>query len=127
MSKLLLIGCGGFVGSVCRYWVSVAVQQMTRSVDFPYGTLAVNLVGCFFIGLLSHLADARGAFSEETRAFLFVGILGGFTTFSTFGNESLNLLRAGQNGLALFNVGASVTLGLGAVWVGRTMAHLAWR
>lgn len=127
MDKILLVGVGGFIGSILRYWVSGYVQQATNSVDFPYGTLVVNLAGCFFIGFLSQLADARGLFTPETRAFTFVGVLGGFTTFSTFGNESLNLLRAGQNNLALGNLSAHLAFGLGAVWLGRTVAYLIWR
>jgi CrcB protein len=127
VDKILLVGVGGFIGSILRYWVSGYVQQATNSVDFPYGTLVVNLAGCFFIGFLSQLADARGLFTPETRAFTFVGVLGGFTTFSTFGNESLNLLRAGQNNLALGNLSAHLAFGLGAVWLGRTVAYLIWR
>lgn len=127
MGKILLVGVGGFIGSILRYWVSGYVQQATNSVDFPYGTLVVNLVGCFVIGFLSQLADVRGLFTPETRAFTFVGVLGGFTTFSTFGNESVNLLRAGQNNLALLNLSTHLIFGLGAVWLGRTAAYLIWR
>jgi CrcB protein len=127
MSKVFLVGIGGFIGSVLRYLTSGYVQQITRSVQFPYGTLAVNLIGCFIIGFLSHLADARGVFTVESRALIFVGVLGGFTTFSTFGNETLNFLRAGENFSALVNVGAHIGLGLGAVWLGRNVAYLIWR
>lgn len=127
MSKILLIGAGGFIGSVLRYWVSGYVQQVTRSVEFPYGTLVVNLIGCFVIGFLSQLADTRGVFTAESRAFVFIGVLGGFTTFSTFGNESMNLLRDGENVVSLANVGAHMAFGLGAVWLGRTSAYLIWR
>lgn len=127
MGKILLVGVGGFIGSILRYGVSGYVQQATNSVDFPYGTLVVNLVGCFVIGFLSQLADVRGLFTPETRAFTFVGVLGGFTTFSTFGNESVNLLRAGQNNLALLNLSTHLIFGLGAVWLGRTAAYLIWR
>ena len=127
MGKMLWIGIGGFVGSVLRYLVSGYVQQATKSVQFPYGTLAVNLVGCLIIGFLSQLANTRGVFSAELRVFVFVGVLGGFTTFSTFGNESMNLLGDGENILALVNVGAHIAFGLGAVWLGRTLAYLIWR
>jgi len=127
MSKLLVIGLGGFIGSVLRYLVSGYVQQISRSVQFPYGTLVVNVVGCFIIGFLSQLADARGVFSAEARAFVFIGILGGFTTFSTFGNETLNFLREEENFPALVNVGAHLLLGLGAVWLGRNVAYSIWR
>ena len=127
MSKLLGIGVGGFIGSVLRYLVSGYVQQISQSVQFPYGTLMVNVVGCFIIGFLSQLADARGVFTAELRAFVFIGILGGFTTFSTFGNETLNFLREGENFPALVNVGAHILLGLGAVWLGRNVAYSIWR
>ena len=127
MSKVFLVGTGGFIGSVLRYLVSGYVQQITRSIQFPYGTLAVNLIGCFIIGFLSQLADAHGVFTAESRALVFVGVLGGFTTFSTFGNETLNFLREGENFSALVNVGAHIVLGLGAVWLGRNAAYLIWR
>ena len=124
--KILLIGGGGFTGSVLRYFVSGYVQDLSGSIGFPYGTLAVNLAGCFVIGFLSYLADVRGVFTAETRAFVFIGLLGGFTTFSTFGNETMNLLREGENLSALINIGTHVLLGLACVWLGRTIAYLIW-
>ena len=127
MLNIILVGIGGFIGSVLRYLASGYVQTMTRSVEFPYGTLAVNLVGCFIIGFLAELADARGVFSAESRAFVFIGGLGGFTTFSSFGNETMNLLRDGEMIPAFANVGAHLVLGLSAVWLGHTVAHLIWR
>lgn len=127
MSKVLLVGVGGFIGSVLRYWIGGYVQQFSKSVEFPYGTLAVNLVGCLLIGFLSQLAEARGIFSPETRLLVFVGLLGGFTTFSTFGIESMNLFRGGQNLYALVNIGAHVVLGLGAVWLGGITAYSIWK
>lgn len=127
MVKLFLVGAGGFAGSVLRYLLSGFIQQLTKSAVFPYGTLAVNLAGCFVIGFLSQLAETRGVFTPETRALVFVGFLGGFTTFSTFGNESLNLLRAGENAYALLNAALHLLFGLGAVWLGRTASYLLWR
>ncbi len=127
VSKWIVIGTGGFIGSVFRYLLSGYVQQLTKSVDFPYGTLAVNLIGCFVIGFLSQLAEMRGAFTDELRAFLFVGFLGGFTTFSTFGNETMNFLRLGEGRFALLNVGLHILAGLALVWLGRTVAYLIWR
>ena len=79
------------------------------------------------IGFLSQLAEARGAFTPESRAFIFIGILGGFTTFSSFGNDTFNLLRAGETFNALANVGANVILGLALVWFGRIVAYLIWK
>ena len=88
MNKFFLVGVGGFVGSILRYWFSGLVQQWMQNAAFPFGTLAVNVIGCLIIGFLSQLADARGVFTAETRALVFVGVLGGFTTFSSFANES---------------------------------------
>ena len=110
-----------------RYLASGAVQAWSKSASFPYGTLAVNLVGCLVIGFLSRLAGSRGIFTAETRALVFVGVLGGFTPFSTFSNETLNLLRDGQWLPALANVAAHLLLGLAAVWLGRTLAYAIWR
>ncbi len=127
MTNILLVGIGGFIGSVLRYLASGYVQQATKSVGFPYGTLAVNVVGCFVIGFLAQLAEGRGVFTSEARAFVFIGILGGFTTFSSFGNETLNLARDSQMMSALANVGANVVIGLFAVWLGRTVSYMIWR
>jgi CrcB protein len=126
VGKLFLAGIGGFIGSSLRYAVGGYVQQISRSADFPYGTLAVNLIGCFIIGFLSQLAESRGVFTAESRIFVFVGILGGFTTFSAFGNETMNLWRDGQNTLAMANIAAHVVLGLGAVWISRALAYQIW-
>lgn len=126
MGKLLLAGIGGFIGSSLRYAVTGYVQTWSRSIDFPYGTLAVNLIGCFLIGFVSQLAESRGVFTAESRTFVFIGILGGFTTFSAFGNETMNLWRDGENLLAMANVAAHLLLGLGAVWVSRVLAYQIW-
>jgi fluoride exporter len=125
--NILLVGIGGFCGSIFRYVLGTTIQQSSRSADFPYGTLAVNLIGCFVIGFLSQLAESRGVFTPQTRTLVFVGVLGGFTTFSSFGNETINLLRDGEFLSALGNVGANVVLGLVLVWLGRTVAYLIWR
>ena len=127
MTNILLVGAGGFIGSVLRYLVSGWVQQTTKSASFPFGTLAVNVIGCFIFGFLAQLAEARGVFASESRLFVFVGILGGFTTFSSFGNETLNLARDSQMMNALANVGANLIIGLFAVWLGRTVSYLIWK
>ena len=127
MGKLLLAGLGGFIGSALRYAVGGYVQYRSRSIYFPYGTLAVNLIGCFVIGFLSQLSETRGVFTAETRTLIFIGILGGFTTFSAFGNETLNLWRDGENALAITNVAAHLVLCLGAVWLSRALAYEIWR
>lgn len=126
MYRILLVGIGGFVGSVLRYLASGLVQDLSKSVSFPYGTLAVNVAGCFIIGFLSYLAESRGVFTAESRAFVFVGILGGFTTYSSFGNETINLWRDGEHSLVFANVASQLILGLGAVWLGRVVAFKIW-
>jgi fluoride exporter len=125
--SVLYVALGGALGSISRYLLGTWTQTLSKSIDFPYGILAVNLIGCFMIGFLSQLAEARGAFTPESRAFIFIGILGGFTTFSSFGNDTFNLLRAGETFNALANVGANVILGLVLVWFGRTVAYLIWK
>lgn len=124
---MFLVGAGGFVGSILRYWFSGLAQQWTQSAVFPFGTLAVNLTGSLMIGFLSQLADSRGVFTAETRALVFIGVLGGFTTFSTFSNETMNFLREGENLPAVLNVSAHIILGLGAVWLGRSVSYWIWR
>jgi CrcB protein len=125
--RALLIGLGGFAGSVLRYWLSGVVQQWAPSGTFPVGTLAVNTLGCLAIGALSQLAEARGFMGSETRAFVFVGLLGGFTTFSAFANETVNALRDGAAVAAAANILLSVATCLAAVWIGRAVVQLAWR
>ena len=125
--NILLVAFGGAFGSVSRYLLGTWIQSVSKSIDFPYGTLTVNLIGCFLIGFLSQLAETRGVFTSEHRAFIFIGILGGFTTFSSFGNDTINLLRDGETFNALANVGANVILGLLLVWLGRTVAYWIWK
>jgi CrcB protein len=125
--SVIFVALGGALGSVFRYLLGTWTQTASKSIDFPYGTLTVNLIGCFVIGFLAHLAEARGAFTPESRAFVFIGILGGFTTFSSFGNDTVNLLRDGETFNALANVGANVIFGLILVWLGRTLAYWIWR
>ena len=127
MLNVFIVGIGGFIGSVLRYLVSGWAQEVSKSLDFPYGTLAVNLIGCFVIGFLGQLAEARGIFTSETRLMVFIGLLGGFTTFSSFGNDTFNLARSGQMINALTNVAVNVIFGLLLVWLGRTVAYLIWR
>lgn len=127
MEKILWVGTGGFIGSALRYLVAGYVQQLSDSIEFPYGTFAVNIIGCFVIGFLSQLVALRGVLSLELRLLILTGMLGGFTTFSTFGNETMNLLRDGETLLALVNVGGQISVGLAAVWLGSTLAYLIWR
>jgi len=124
MATILYVALGGALGSVSRYLLGTWAQTISKSIDFPYGTLTVNLIGCFLIGFLSQLAESRGAFTSESRMLVFIGILGGFTTFSSFGNDTINLLGEGNMVNALVNVGANVIVGLFLVWLGRITA--AW-
>jgi CrcB protein len=125
--RLLVIGAGGALGSVLRYLLGGAVQALARGAGFPWGTFVVNLCGCFVVGALAQLGESRGLFTDLSRAFVFVGVLGGFTTFSAFGNETMNLLRAGEGWIAAGNVAGQVLLGLGGVWLGRAVAYGIWR
>lgn len=119
----MLVGLAGLAGTLCRYWVSGAVARRYGEA-FPFGTLAVNLVGCFAAGLLFHLMQERNAFSETARAAVFVGLLGGFTTFSSYGLQTFALLREGRVGLAALNVVASNLLGLLLVFAGYAAGKL---
>ena len=123
---VLLVALGGGFGAVLRYWLGSAVQGSAPAGSFPLGTLVVNVSGCFAIGVLAELAERRGL-STEARAFLMVGILGGFTTFSAFANESVNAVRAGAAAAAVLNVASSVILCLVATWAGRSLSSLILR
>jgi CrcB protein len=112
---------------VAAYLVGGLAQSAFPGSTFPYGTLVVNVTGCFAIGLVSQLIEVHGALGPAARAFLVVGALGGYTTFSAFGNETVNLLRDGQRLAAGINVGGQLVLALGAVWLGRLAAHLFWK
>ncbi len=115
------MGLAGLAGTLCRYWLSGAVGRRYGGA-FPWGTLAVNLTGCLAAGLLFRLMQERGDFSETARAAVFVGLLGGFTTFSSYGLQTFGLLREGRFGLAALNVVASNLLGLLMVFAGYAAA-----
>lgn len=125
MGRVLLVGLGGFLGSILRYGVGGLVGRLKAGWMFPLETLLINVAGCAVLGLLAGLAETRGVFTGTTRAFLFVGLLGGFTTFSTFGYETFQLLRDGQWTSAGASVALQVVLGVGGVWVGFMTARLA--
>ena len=127
MKAVALVFLGGGIGASLRHLLGGAVQALSRSATFPWGTFAVNVSGCFVIGLLAQLAESRGVPSGGARTFLFVGVLGGYTTFSSFGNETLNLLRGGEALAAAANAGGQLALGLLAVALGRAAAQLLWR
>jgi CrcB protein len=122
MLKFALIFLGSGIGGVCRYALSGWVQRLGTD-SFPMGTLAVNVLGCLLIGLLSASFSGRVLVREEYRVALIVGILGGFTTFSAFGMETFALLNDAQFARAGMNVAASVGAGLTAVWIGYRIAE----
>ena len=123
MRDLLFIAIGGAAGAVLRYLVAGWGQRLTDA-SFPSGTLVVNLIGCLLIGLLASLLTGPFIVREEVRLGVLVGLLGGFTTFSTFGLETLSLLEDREYGLALVNVTLSNGMGLGGVWIGQRFAFL---
>ena len=124
MLLILLVGVGGFVGAVMRYLITTWVQDALHTFSLPYGTLTVNIVGCLLIGLLAGLSESRNLLGPETRALILVGVLGGFTTFSTFGYETVQLLRDGESLAAFSNVGLQLCLGLVAVWIGYSVSQM---
>ena len=125
--RIFIIGAGGFVGAVLRYLISGWIQYRSGLQLFPIGTMGVNLIGCFFIGLLTLLVESKLVMSVEMRSFVLIGILGAFTTFSTFGNETFHLLREGRVDLAILNSVGQVVAGLLMVWLGRVVAGYIWR
>lgn len=127
MRNLVIIGLGGFVGAILRYLVSGLVQKWSGSVDFPYGTLTVNLLGCLLIGALTRLDEIRDVLTPDMRFFIFIGLLGAFTTYSTFSNEAINLVNDRRLDLAFLYIGTHLVFGLGAVLAGRLTTYLVWR
>jgi fluoride exporter len=122
MKLVLAIGTGSFIGGISRYLLSQFIQSKFLST-FPFGTLSVNIIGCFLIGMVFGLSD-RGDINQEWRLFLATGILGGFTTFSAFSNETVGMLRDGQHWHALGYVATSVVLGLIATFIGFAITKL---
>lgn len=116
MKILLAIGLGSFLGGISRYLVTLFLQNKFLST-FPYGTLGVNIIGCFLIGIVYGLS-ARGNINVEWRLFLATGFLGGFTTFSSFSNDTVSLLRDAQYLQAFSYVALSVVVGLVATFGG---------
>jgi CrcB protein len=119
MRVLLLIGTGSFIGGIFRYLLSKFIQARFFT-HFPFGTLGVNITGCFVIGLVFALSE-RSTVSSDVRTFLATGICGGFTTFSAFSNETYILLRDGQSLSAIVYITVSVVLGVCATFIGYSL------
>lgn len=123
INKIMLVGLGGFVGASSRYIVSFLSAKLLGE-NFPYGTLFVNVIGCFVIGIIMSLKIPNEVISTNVRLLIATGILGGLTTFSTFSYETINLLGSGRHSAAIINIFLNLILCLGGVIVGRGFYRL---
>lgn len=125
MSSYLLIALGSALGGMARHWCTVTLANRLGA-SFPWGTLLVNVVGSFLIGLVAALTlpDGRSGETQTAREFLMVGLLGGYTTFSAFSLQTLTLLRDGKLAYAGANVAVSVAVCLIAVWLGYVLGNV---
>jgi CrcB protein len=117
MQKTIFIALAGLVGTLLRYWISGVVARQYGET-FPWGTIAVNLIGCFVTGAVFSLTEERVLVSPAVRMVILIGLLGGFTTFSSYGLQTFALLRDGEFGLGILNVATSNVLGVFMVWLG---------
>lgn len=124
MIKLLCVGAGGFLGSISRYSAGLLVYRLSGHPSFPVGTLAVNLIGCFIIGFLGQLGEQRHLFGAHMHLLVFAGFLGGFTTFSSFGYETVTLMREARPLVGMLNAGVSLFAGCLLVAAGIGVARL---
>jgi len=118
MTDYAVIFIGSGIGAIARYTLGGIVLHQFASWRFPLGTFAVNVVGCLIVGLLAGAVERYGVFSPQARLFLFTGLIGGFTTFSAFGLETVALARRGDLATALGYVALSVVCGLAMTWLG---------
>jgi CrcB protein len=123
MIKLLIIGAGGFLGAILRYEISGWTHKLVGG-SFPYGTLSVNVLGSFFLGFFLVLANTRFLIPDAYKSLIAVGLLGAFTTFSTFSYETMALLQINLLKQAILNIMLNLILGLIAVWLGIIAARL---
>lgn len=126
MKASLLIFLGGGLGSVLRYWISFFIKSNCTTSSFPWATFSVNIIGSLLIGFLTTLV-LKNTLNPELRLFTIIGICGGFTTFSTFTNETILLLKNGSYLISLSYIISSVGLGVLAVILGCVLANLAIR
>lgn len=123
LKNVLIIGMGGFIGTISRYLSTVYVHKWV-AISFPLGTFLVNVLGCFLIGLFYGISEKSELMTNEWRLFLTIGFCGGFTTFSTFANDNLMMVKDQQFlYMALYTVG-SVTLGLLMVYLGQLLIKM---
>ena len=119
MSLWLLVGLGGFVGAILRYWISGWIQS--GFLTFPLGTLCVNFIGSLLLALIMYASEYRGLFGEEVRIFMTIGVLGSFTTMSTFSFESMKLLEQSEHMMFVLNLIGTVSLCFLAIYLGKLM------
>ncbi|MBY0472629.1 fluoride efflux transporter CrcB [bacterium] len=118
--EFLVVGFGGFFGSLARYLVYLCEQSLSTN-RFPFGTLLINVAGCFCAGLLLAVVEKSLPVHRHLILLGSMGFIGSFTTFSTFGVETFHLIRSGQVALGLANVGANLVLGFLAIWFGKVL------
>ena len=121
LHPLLLVAIGGALGSMARYGLSALIVRQVNPVHFPWGTFSVNILGCLFAGVFLVAAEQFPAVNQEARLFIVTGLLGGFTTFSAFGIETLSLIRRGELLIAFSYASLSVILGVCAMWLAYTV------
>ena len=120
--NVLMVGCGGFIGAALRYLISISYQNILHKTMVPLGTLTVNVAGCFLIGFFGVMFENKNLLNHPSRLFILVGILGGFTTFSTFGHETFSLMRDQHFFHAFSNVALNLFASLAAVWLGFSLS-----
>ena len=123
MIKTILIGLAGLTGTLLRYWLS-GLMARQYGETFPWGTMTVNMIGCLVTGAVFYLTEERFLVNPTLRTVILIGLMGGFTTFSSYGLQTFTLLRDGEFGLATLNVGISNALGLLMVWTGYALVKV---
>ena len=123
MSRTILIGFAGLLGTLLRYWLSGFVARQYGET-FPWGTMAVNMIGCLLTGAVFNLMEERFLVNPTLRTVILIGLMGGFTTFSSYGLQTFTLVRDGEFGLATLNITISNALGLLMVWVGYALVKI---
>lgn len=121
-ARTIVVGAGGFIGAAARYLLGGLVYSYLPST-FPYATLIINVSGCFCIGVLGAIAEERALLGPTSRLFWMVGVLGGYTTYSTFGYETAGLVRESSFTSAALYIGGHLVAGLAAVWGGASLAR----